>query len=141
MLVANKYAMNRRQTLQKHPVAYLYELSPSVSITLEQPMSKSIRITYYGMDGEGPTVKAAKEDAGRKLARLVVETEEAPVHHRGGWRRGDRRVLEMGLGTSADCRARERPSDRATVRLGQLPDPPRSRACCVAACPRYRLAL
>jgi hypothetical protein len=42
-------------------------------------MSKSIRITYYGMDGEGPTVKAAKEDAGRKLARLVAETEEAPV--------------------------------------------------------------
>jgi hypothetical protein len=42
-------------------------------------MSKTIRITYYGMDGEGPTVKAAKEDAGHKLAHLVAQTEEAPV--------------------------------------------------------------
>jgi hypothetical protein len=42
-------------------------------------MSKTIRITYYGIDGQGATVKAAKEDAGHKLARLVAQTEEAPV--------------------------------------------------------------
>lgn len=28
----------------------------------------TIRLTHYGIDGEGPTVKAAKEDAGRKIA-------------------------------------------------------------------------
>lgn len=42
-------------------------------------MSKVIRLTYYGMDGEGPTVKEAKADAGRKLEHLVKQTEEAPV--------------------------------------------------------------
>jgi hypothetical protein len=42
-------------------------------------MSKTIRITYYGVDGEGPTVTAAKQDAGRRLEHLVKQTEEPPV--------------------------------------------------------------
>ena len=41
-------------------------------------MSK-IKITYYGMDGEGPTVTAAKQDAGRKLEHLVEQTGEDPT--------------------------------------------------------------
>jgi hypothetical protein len=41
-------------------------------------MSKTIRITYYGMDGEGPTVREAKADAGKKLERLVRDVESGP---------------------------------------------------------------
>ena len=31
----------------------------------------TIRLTHYGMDGEGPTVTAAKLDAGRKVERAL----------------------------------------------------------------------
>jgi hypothetical protein len=41
-------------------------------------MSKVIRITYYGMEGEGPTVREAKADAGNKLEQLVRDTESRP---------------------------------------------------------------
>jgi hypothetical protein len=41
-------------------------------------MSKTIRIAYYGMDGEGPTVREAKADAGNKLERLVKDVESGP---------------------------------------------------------------
>jgi hypothetical protein len=41
-------------------------------------MSKTIRITYYGMDGEGPTVREAKANAGNKLERLVRDIESGP---------------------------------------------------------------
>jgi len=34
-------------------------------------MSKSISITYYGAAGHGPTVTAAKQDAGRKIAEAL----------------------------------------------------------------------
>lgn len=30
-------------------------------------MAQTIKITYYGMDGEGRTVKEAKADAGTKI--------------------------------------------------------------------------
>ena len=39
----------------------------------------TIKITYYGMDGEGPTVRAAKEDAGRKLETALREAKHG-VH-------------------------------------------------------------
>ena len=38
-----------------------------------------ISITYYGMDGEGPTIKEAKADAGRKIEKLVAAASEAPI--------------------------------------------------------------
>ncbi len=34
-------------------------------------MSKEIRITYFGVDGKGPTVTAAKNDAGRKIETML----------------------------------------------------------------------
>ncbi len=34
-------------------------------------MAQTIRITYYGMDGEGATVKDAKLDAGRKIEQAL----------------------------------------------------------------------
>lgn len=43
-------------------------------------MSKTIRLTYYGVEGEGPTVTAAKHAAGRKLEHLVSQTDEAPTY-------------------------------------------------------------
>jgi hypothetical protein len=42
-------------------------------------MSKKIRIEYFGVEGEGPTVTAAKQDAGRRLEHLVKQTEESPT--------------------------------------------------------------
>jgi hypothetical protein len=41
-------------------------------------MSKTIRITYYGMDGEGATVREAKAAAGNKLEQLVKDVESGP---------------------------------------------------------------
>lgn len=37
-------------------------------------MSKIVRIVYYGMEGEGPTLKEAKADAARKLQAFVKDT-------------------------------------------------------------------
>lgn len=34
-------------------------------------MSKTIRVKYYGMDGEGTTVTEAKKDAGRKITEAL----------------------------------------------------------------------
>ena len=34
-------------------------------------MTKTVRITYYGMEGEGSTLKEAKQDAGRKLEAAI----------------------------------------------------------------------
>ena len=34
-------------------------------------MANSVRVTYYGMEGEGRTVKEAREDAGRKVERAL----------------------------------------------------------------------
>jgi hypothetical protein len=33
-------------------------------------MSKSIRLTYYGVEADGPTVTAAKQAAGKRLEHL-----------------------------------------------------------------------
>ena len=41
-------------------------------------MTTTIRIAYYGMEGEGPTVREAKADAGKKLERLVRDVESGP---------------------------------------------------------------
>ena len=40
-------------------------------------MSETIRIVYYGMEGEGSTVKEAKGDASRKPEQLVAQVDEA----------------------------------------------------------------
>jgi hypothetical protein len=42
-------------------------------------VSKTIKLTYYGVEGEGPTVTAAKQDAGRTLEHLVKQTEDSPT--------------------------------------------------------------
>lgn len=42
-------------------------------------MAIKIRLTYYGMDGEGATVKEAKADAGRRIERALAEMSKAPV--------------------------------------------------------------
>jgi hypothetical protein len=47
-------------------------------------MSKTIKLTYYGIEGEGPTVAAAKQAAGRQLEHLVKQTEESPTIVRVG---------------------------------------------------------
>jgi hypothetical protein len=47
-------------------------------------MSKTIRLTYYGIEAEGPTVTAAKQAAGSKLEHLVAQTNESPTIVRVG---------------------------------------------------------
>lgn len=48
-------------------------------------MAKQITITYYGMEGSGPTVREAKADASTKLERLIRELQNAnPVIVRVG---------------------------------------------------------
>jgi hypothetical protein len=42
-------------------------------------VSKIIKLTYYGIEGEGPTVTAAKQDAGRQLEHIVKQTEDSPT--------------------------------------------------------------
>lgn len=34
-------------------------------------MTKQITLSYYGVDGTGPTVTAAKNDAGRKIEAML----------------------------------------------------------------------
>lgn len=43
----------------------------------------TIRITYFGVEGEGPTVKAAKQDAGDKLERFVKGSMPRIYCHKG----------------------------------------------------------
>lgn len=40
---------------------------------------KQIKIEYYGMEGQGATVKEAKADAGRKLASLAKDVDNQAV--------------------------------------------------------------
>jgi hypothetical protein len=47
-------------------------------------VSKTIRLTYYGVEAEGPTVTAAKQAAGRELEHIVEQTGESPTIIRVG---------------------------------------------------------
>ena len=47
-------------------------------------MSKTVRITYYGMDGEGRTTKEAKADASAKLEAFVKESSSPKFLSDGG---------------------------------------------------------
>src|SRR5215469_18888121 len=47
-------------------------------------MSKTIRITYFGVEGEGATVKEAKLAAGRKIEEHVKALDDQPVIVRVG---------------------------------------------------------
>jgi hypothetical protein len=42
-------------------------------------VSKTIRIEYYGIEGEGATVKEAKANAGQSLIGIVRDLEEGPL--------------------------------------------------------------
>lgn len=42
-------------------------------------MSKTIRLTYYGVEADGPTVTAAKLAAGKQIEHLVEQTGESPT--------------------------------------------------------------
>lgn len=43
-------------------------------------MSKTIKLTYYGIEAEGATVKEAKLAAGREIEHIITQTEEPPVY-------------------------------------------------------------
>jgi len=45
-------------------------------------MSTKITLEYYGQSGSGPTVKAAKADAAKKLQEFVKNAERGPRFHR-----------------------------------------------------------
>ena len=48
-------------------------------------MSKVITVTYCGMRGEGPTVKAAKLDATRKIEEMINEDWTPHMIVSGSW--------------------------------------------------------
>lgn len=51
-------------------------------------MSTRIALTYFGMDGQGATVKDAKADAGRKIESLLDDMSRAPhlyIMQADGW--------------------------------------------------------
>jgi len=92
---------------------------------------KTVRLTYCGMDGEGPTVREAKQDATRKIeAYLKADTTPIVVSYAGvtriawrapeGWRSGythDGKGLNGGtcFEGSADREAVERRSRLAVA--------------------------
>lgn len=43
-------------------------------------MSKTIKLTYYGIEAEGATVKEAKLAAGREIEHIIAQIEESPVY-------------------------------------------------------------
>ncbi len=48
-------------------------------------MSKTVRLTYFGMDGKGATLTEAKKDAGKKIEAVLHDVFSGPVllEHRG----------------------------------------------------------
>jgi hypothetical protein len=46
-----------------------------------------VRVTYYGMDGEGATMKEAKADAASKLEKIVSDTDWTPRFYIDGSQR------------------------------------------------------
>jgi hypothetical protein len=94
-------------------------------------MSKTIRITYYGMDGEGSTVREAKADAGNKLERLVRDVTSGPQLYCFGGRMAivartkeswSYRLVENGKPMGGDAYGFENFADAQRSALGHMAD-------------------